>query len=211
MKKNILMLLAFASCTLPMTAQTETLQQVINTLNANAANQNANTANTATQDTQGTRTTAQTFVFRYGFVNADSVLHAMPEYAMAQRSLTALRQKYDREMKRSEDDFNIKYESFLDQQRDLVPSILHKRQAELQDMMEKNIAFKAEARRLLAQAEADAMAPLREQINELLQQVAKDMQLAFVLNTGSDACPYVNPAMSVDITDTLVDLLKKRR
>ena len=208
MKKNILMLLAFASCTLPMTAQTETLQQVINTLNANAANQNANTA---TQDTQGTRTTAQTFVFRYGFVNADSVLHAMPEYAMAQRSLTALRQKYDREMKRSEDDFNIKYESFLDQQRDLVPSILHKRQAELQDMMEKNIAFKAEARRLLAQAEADAMAPLREQINELLQQVAKDMQLAFVLNTGSDACPYVNPAMSVDITDTLIDLLKKRR
>lgn len=208
MKKNILMLLALASCTLPMTAQTETLQQVINTLNANAANQNANTA---TQDTQGTRTTAQTFVFRYGFVNADSVLHAMPEYAMAQRSLTALRQKYDREMKRSEDDFNIKYESFLEQQRDLVPSILHKRQAELQDMMEKNIAFKAEARRLLAQAEADAMAPLREQINELLQQVAKDMQLAFVLNTGSDACPYVNPAMSVDITDTLIDLLKKRR
>ena len=208
MKKNILMLLAFASCTLPMTAQTETLQQVINTLNANAANQNANTAR---QDTQGTRTTAQTFVFRYGFVNADSVLHAMPEYAMAQRSLTALRQKYDREMKRSEDDFNIKYESFLEQQRDLVPSILHKRQAELQDMMEKNIAFKAEARRLLAQAEADAMAPLREQINELLQQVAKDMQLAFVLNTGSDACPYVHPAMSVDITDTLIDLLKKRR
>ncbi len=210
MKKNILMLLALASCTLPMTAQTETLQQVINTLNANAASQNAS-ANTATQDTQSTHTTAQTFVFRYGFVNTDSVLHAMPEYAMAQRSLTALRQKYDREMKRSEDDFNIKYESFLDQQRDLVPSILHKRQAELQDMMEKNIAFKAEARRLLAQAEADAMAPLREQINELLQQVAKDMQLAFVLNTGSDACPYVNPAMSVDITDALIDLLKKRR
>ncbi len=210
MKKNILMLLALASCTLPMTAQTETLQQVINTLNANAASQNAS-ANTAAQDTQSTRTTAQTFVFRYGFVNTDSVLHAMPEYAMAQRSLTALRQKYDREMKRSEDDFNIKYESFLDQQRDLVPSILHKRQAELQDMMEKNIAFKAEARRLLAQAEADAMAPLREQINELLQQVAKDMQLAFVLNTGSDACPYVNPAMSVDITDALIDLLKKRR
>ena len=210
MKKNILMLLALVAGTLPMTAQTETLQQMVNTLNANAANKNA-AAQSTTDEAQSTHTTAQTFVFRYGFVNTDSVLHAMPEYAMAQRSLTALRQKYDREMKRSEDDFNIKYESFLDQQRDLVPSILHKRQAELQDMMEKNIAFKAEARRLLAQAEADAMAPLREQINELLQQVAKDMQLAFVLNTGSDACPYVNPAMSVDITDTLIDLLKKRR
>lgn len=210
MKKNILTLLALVAGTLPMTAQTETLQQMVNTLNANAANKNA-AAQSTTDQAQSTRTTAQTFVFRYGYVNADSVLHAMPEYAMAQRSLATLRQKYDREMKRSEDDFNTKYENFLDQQRDLVPSILHKRQAELQDMMEKNIAFKAEARRLLAQAEADAMAPLREQINELLQQVAKDMQLAFVLNAGSDACPFVNPAMSVDITDTLIDLLKKRR
>lgn len=207
MKKNILMLLALASCALPMTAQTETLQQVINTLNANAASQNAS-AHTATQDTQSTRTTAQTFVFRYGFVNTDSVLHAMPEYAMAQRSLTALRQKYDREMKRSEDDFNIKYESFLDQQRDLVPSILHKRQAELQDMMEKNIAFKAEAAKLLKQAETDAYAPLKAQINEAAKQIGKEKGFAFIINTDNNTTPYLNEEMGEDITAVLEEKLK---
>ena len=38
--------------------------------------------------------------------------------------------------------------------RDFAPSILQKRQAELQEMMEKNVAFKNESKRLLAQADA---------------------------------------------------------
>lgn len=148
---------------------------------------------------------------RFGYFSFEQVFHTMPGYAIAKHNMDELRAKYDEETKRVETEFNTKYEEFLDGQRSYAKTILEKRQAELRELMEKNIAFKAEARRLLAQAETDAMAPLREQINELLQQVAKDMQLAFVLNTGSDACPYVNPAMSVDITDTLIDLLKKRR
>ena len=43
------------------------------------------------------------------------------------------------------DRFNSKYEEFLDGQRSYAKSILEKRQAELRELMEKNIAFKAEA------------------------------------------------------------------
>ena len=197
MKRRTLLPLALMAMTLPATAQTETLSQAAGTETATAA--------------QGTRGTSQTYVFRYGYVNTDSVLHAMPQYVTARKSLADLRQKYDREMKRSEDEFNTKYENFLDAQRDLVPSILHKRQAELQDMMDKNIAFKAEAARLLGQAEKDALAPLHAQIAAAISQVAQHMQLAFVLNAGSDACPYVNPAMSVDITATVIEAVSKRR
>ena len=69
----------------------------------------------------------QAVAFRYGYVHYDSVLYALPAYAEAQKSVTALRQKYDKELKRAEDEFNAKYEDFLDGQRDFVPSILHKR------------------------------------------------------------------------------------
>ena len=103
-------------------------------------------------------------------------------------------------MKRSEDEFNAKYEEFLEAQRDLVPSILRKRQAELQDMMDKNTAFRAEARRLLAQAESDAYAPLHAKLKAAIGEVAAEQGLAFVLNTDNNACPYINPAMGVDVT-----------
>ena len=81
-----------------------------------------------------------------------------------------------------------------------MPSILRKRQAELQDMMDKNTAFRAEARRLLAQAESDAYAPLHAKLKAAIGEVAAEQGLAFVLNTDNNACPYINPAMGVDVT-----------
>lgn len=139
-------------------------------------------------------------LLRYGYVSYNDVLQSMPEIEQAQKSLETLRSKYDVEMKRSEDEFNAKYEEFLEAQRDLVPSILRKRQAELQDMMDKNIAFRAEARRLLAQAESDAYAPLHAKLKAAIGEVAAEQGLAFVLNTDNNACPYINPAMGVDVT-----------
>lgn len=139
-------------------------------------------------------------LLRYGYVSYNDVLQSMPEIEQAEKSLETLRSKYDIEMKRSEDEFNAKYEEFLEAQRDLVPSILRKRQAELQDMMDKNTAFRAEAHRLLAQAESDAYAPLHAKLKAAIGEVAAEQGLAFVLNTDNNACPYINPAMGVDMT-----------
>lgn len=90
---------------------------------------------------------------RIAFFSYDEAMHAMPEYEAARKNLGLLRAKYDAEIKRAEDEFNNKYEEFLDGQRDFAPLILQKRQAELQELMRKNVAFKAEAERLLEQAE----------------------------------------------------------
>lgn len=139
-------------------------------------------------------------LLRYGYVSYNDVLQSMPEIEQAEKSLETLRSKYDVEMKRSEDEFNAKYEEFLEAQRDLVPSILRKRQAELQDMMDKNTAFRAEARCLLAQAESDAYAPLHAKLKTAIGEVAAEQGLAFVLNTDNNACPYINPTMGVDVT-----------
>ena len=79
----------------------------------------------------------------------------MADYATATRSLNDLKAKYDAETKRSADDFNNRYEDFLDVQHKLEPSILRKRQAELEELMDRNIAFRKETDRLLKKAEAE--------------------------------------------------------
>ena len=140
---------------------------------------------------------------RFGYFSFDNVLKSMPDYVMAQRSIDDLRQKYDAEMKRAEDEFNSKYEEFLDVQKDLVPAILRKRQAELQEMMQKNINFKNESQRLLKQAEADAFAPVKNKLYNALTKVGQAQGYAFILNTDGDACPYVNPEMGEDATELI--------
>lgn len=144
----------------------------------------------------------------FGYFSFDKVFHTMPGYTIAKHNMDELREKYDAETKRVETEFNAKYEEFLDGQRTYAKTILEKRQAELRELMEKNIAFKAEASRLLQQAENDAYAPLKAKINEEAKKIGKQKGFAFILNTDNNAAPYLNEEMGEDITTLLEETLK---
>ncbi len=145
---------------------------------------------------------------KIGFLSYDSALKAMPDYVETQQKLANLRAEYDKELKRVEDEFNRKYEEFLDGQKDFPKTILYKRQTELKELMERNVTFKANSRRELAEAERAAMMPLRQALNGLLAEIAKERGFALILNTDADACPYIAPSMGEDINQIVHDALK---
>ena len=153
-------------------------------------------------------TTAAQPVLRFGYFSFEQVFHTMPGYAIAKHNMDELRGKYDEETKRVETEFNSKYEEFLDGQRSYAKSIFEKRQAELRELMEKNIAFKAEAARLLKKAEEEAYAPLKAKMNAALQQIGKENGFAFILNTDNNATPYLSAEMGVDSTEALKEKIK---
>ena len=147
-------------------------------------------------------------VMKYGYLSYDSVFQSMPEYATMQTSMKELRDKYETEQKRVENDFNKKYEEFLDGLAGFPQTILQKRQSELQEMLDKNIAFKKESQRLLSQAENEAKAPLKQRLAAVLTQLGEERGYAFILNTDCNAVPWLNAAMAEDCTDTVKALLK---
>ena len=153
-------------------------------------------------------TTAAQPILRFGYFSFEQVFHTMPGYAIAKHNMDELRGKYEEETKRVETEFNSKYEEFLDGQRSYAKSIFEKRQAELRELMEKNIAFKAEAARLLKKAEEEAYAPLKAKMNAALQQIGKENGFAFILNTDNNATPYLSAEMGVDITEALKEKIK---
>ncbi|MBP3767995.1 MAG: OmpH family outer membrane protein [Prevotella sp.] len=144
----------------------------------------------------------------FGFISYDQALTSMPDYALVQTRLATLRAQYEAETRRVEDEFNAKYEQFLDGQRDFPPTILQKRQSELQELMEKNIAFKEESRRLLAEAEQEAMAPLHQKLSNALQSVGFLRGVAFIINTDQNACPFINPEMGIDVTQDVLEAVR---
>lgn len=145
---------------------------------------------------------------RFGYLSCDSALHSLPEYATTIKSLSDLKASYNAEMKRVEDEFNQKYELFLDTQRDLAPTIREKRQAELQELMEKNAAFKAKAKSLISNAEKEALAPLKKKIDNAIRLVGKRRGLMFIINTDGNSLPYADGVMGEDITDAVIRLSK---
>ncbi len=144
---------------------------------------------------------------RFAWFSQEEVLRAMPEYAAAERYLDSLRAEYNHEAKRSADDFSIKYEEFLDQQRTLATSIRNKRQAELQDMMLRNIAFKTEGEQLLERETKRVMAQVKRRLHTVVAEIARKRGYAFVLNSDNDNLPYADRGQGDDITQALKEKL----
>ena len=152
---------------------------------------------------------AQENTLRFGYISYQEALKAMPEYNTSLQEIEALKGKYAEELKRVEDEFNVKYEDFLNKQKDFAPSILRKRQAELQDLIKRNVAFKEESQRLLKQAEQESNAVLRTKLNTILTQLGVEHGFAFVLNTDNDAAPYVNKLLGEDLLPFVKETLKQ--
>ena len=145
---------------------------------------------------------------KFGFLSYEAALQSMPDYTLVQKNLADLKAQYQTEAKRVEDEFNRKYEEFLEGQREFPKTILQKRQSELQELMQKNIEFKQQGLDELAKAEQEAMAPLRIKLIEALGKIGRERGYAFIVDTDQKALPFINPAMGEDINQTVQDALK---
>ena len=144
-----------------------------------------------------------------GYLSYDSALVAMPEYAAVMQQMADTRTAYNEEMKRVENEFNSKYEEFLENRKDFPRTILLKRQTELQELLERNVAFKNESRRDLRKQEKELLAPLRVRLNEVVAAVAREHGLLIVVNTDADACPFIEPQQSIDLNEEVISRLSK--
>ena len=146
---------------------------------------------------------------RFGYLSYETALKSMPDYAVVQQKLADLRQQFQDETLRVEDEFNRKYEEFLEGQREFPKTILQKRQTELQELMTRNVAFKEESLKQLADAEREALAPLKIRLAETVAGIANERGLALVVNTDSESCPYINPAWGENLNELVIASLAK--
>ena len=146
---------------------------------------------------------------KFGYLSYNAVMQALPAYTAMQNNMAELREKYEAEQKRVEDDFNKKYEEFLDGLKNFPKTILQKRQSELQEMLDKNIAFKKESQRLLKQAEEDAMAPIQARLATALETIGRERGYAFIINTDEKAALWLNPSLGEDVSEAVIEQLQK--
>lgn len=138
---------------------------------------------------------------KFGYIAYKSVCVEMPQYVEAQRQLADLKAKFDAEAQRSETEFQRRFSEFLQGQKDFPANILQKRQAELQDLLERSVAFRKEAQQLLKDSEQSMLQDVYKKLNDVIGEVAVERGYFFVLNTDDNAAPFINPAQGEDATD----------
>lgn len=138
---------------------------------------------------------------QFGYLSYQTVMKEMPEYIQSQQQLKDLRAKYDAEAARGEEEFQKKFVEFMQGQKDFPQSIMQKRQAELQMLMNSGVDFRVKSQELVAQAEKELMAEVQKRLNRAILEVGVEFGYGFILNIDDNACPYINPVSGVDVTE----------
>ena len=144
---------------------------------------------------------------KFGYVSYGEILKALPEYSLVSTHLDELQAKYEAEVERADREFNQKHAEFIEEQSKFPDNIRMKRHKELMELMEKSMAFKDEINNAMREARREMLKPLRDKIDEALQQLCEDEGYDYILDTDESAYVAINPKRGKDVTDKLKSAL----
>ena len=136
---------------------------------------------------------------KFAHMNSQEVITAMPEYTKAQNDLDKMSKDYQAEMQRTQEEFNRKYQEFLQQADSLPQNIAERRQKELQDMAQRQEQFQQEAYQSMQKAQQDAMTPIYQKLDQAIQAVGKAEGVIYIFDIARTPVAYIG-AESVDVT-----------
>lgn len=145
---------------------------------------------------------------KFGYVSYNEIVKALPEYSIVDTDLNKLMAKYEAEIVRADRDFNFKYTEFIEEQQQLPDNIRMKRHKELQELMEKSMAFKDEINRTMKEARREMMEPLYKKVDEALVKLCIDEGYDYIINTDDRAYIAINPKSGKDVTAKLKEILE---
>ena len=140
---------------------------------------------------------------KFGHINAQEIVSAMPEFAKAQSDIEALDKQLTSELQRTQEEFNKKYQEFQQAiAKDSLPAnIAERRQKELQDMMQRQEQFQQEAQQQMQKAQADAMAPIYQKLDKAIKAVGAAEGVIYIFDLARTPIPYVNESLSINLTN----------
>lgn len=136
---------------------------------------------------------------KFGHINAMEIITTMPEYTKAQNDLKALSDQLGKELQRTQEEFNKKYQEFMQTKDSLPVNIAERRQKELEDMMQRQQQFQEKAQQDMEKAQNDMLAPVYKKLDDAIKTVGASEGVIYIFDLARTAIPYVNESQSVNL------------
>ena len=137
---------------------------------------------------------------QFGYISFNSTLKLMPEYLDAESNLQKIQADYHEEIERSKREFERQYIEFMLEQDHLSPSIVAKRQKELQLLMDNNAQFRDRVQSELEAKRAELLVPLKKKLLEAVSTVCIKQGLDYVIDIGAGTYLFINEERGIDIS-----------
>jgi len=136
---------------------------------------------------------------KFGHVNTQEIIQAMPEYATAKTEIDKLQAQYEADLKSMQDELQKKADAFDKEQATLPENIKQRRQTELQDMYTKIQQSYQDNQQALQKASQEKMQAITAKVLDAIKAVgqAGDYVIINEINAG---IPYISTTLSTDVT-----------
>lgn len=135
---------------------------------------------------------------KFGHVNMQEVMQAMPEYAQAQADLKKLEEQYTTDLKQMQEEIQRKAEAFDKEQASLPDNIKQRRQQELQESYQKYQESLQDNQMALQKAEQEKLAEVQQKMLDAIKTIGQEGGYLYIMTTSS--LPYISTTLSTDVT-----------
>ena len=136
---------------------------------------------------------------KFGHVNTQEIIQAMPEYTKAKSEIDALQQQYEADLKSMQDELQKKAEAFDKEQATLPDNIKQRRNQELQDMYTKIQQSYQDNQQALQKASSDKMQAITTKVLEAIKTVGQEGGYVYIMEMNA-GIPYISTTLSSDVT-----------
>lgn len=129
---------------------------------------------------------------KFGVVNTQSIIEAMPDFKTAQEQITASSKRYEDEFQKLREEAEKKYSEYQNLAADTPESIKERRIQEIQELDQKMQQFHSTATQDLQRQQEAAIAPIQEKVRQAVDAVGKENSMTFIFEnvipsyTGAD-------------------------
>lgn len=136
---------------------------------------------------------------KFGHVNTQEIITAMPEYTQAKTKIDALQKQYENDLKIMQDELTKKSQDYEAARDSLPETIRQRRENELQEMYQKiQQAYQDNQQDLATQSQTEMQA-ITTKIVEAIKQVGEEGSYIYIMDlTGG--IPYISTTLSTDLT-----------
>ena len=136
---------------------------------------------------------------KFGHVNSQEIIQAMPEFSKARTEIEALTKQYEADLKSMQDELQKKADAFDKEQATLPDNIKQRRQTELQDMYQKIQQSYQDNQQALGKAQQEKMQAIQAKVLDAIKAVGQAGGYVYIMDIAGGV-PYISTTLSTDVT-----------
>ena len=139
------------------------------------------------------------FAQKFGHVNSQEIIQAMPEFTKARTEIEALSKQYEADLKSMYEELQKKGEAYEKEQATLPQNIKERREKELAEMQQKIQQSYQDNQQALAKEQQEKMQAITTKVLDAIKAIGAAGNYVYIMDVTS-GIPYISTTLSTDVT-----------